>query len=67
MWEYKTEIINAKGVFSSGKFHSEELDQKLNEMGKLGWELVNIATSNKGYGESRALIAVFKRPIKSER
>ncbi len=62
MWEYRTEIIKATASFMGGKFNSEELDAKLNEMGSKGWELVNFATANRGYGESGSIIAIFKRP-----
>ena len=66
MWEYRTEIINAKTSFMGGKFNSQELDKKLNELGKQDWELVSFATSNQGFGDSRSIIAIFKRKTNYE-
>lgn len=60
-WEYKTVKMKARGVFG-GEVDTDELEARLNELGARGWELVNVFDTNHGYGQSRLIIAVFKRP-----
>ncbi len=47
-WEYRTEVGNQ--VLS---------DERLNALGRDGWELVSVA----GRGEHKGLIYVFKREV----
>ena len=61
-WEYKT-IKLATGGFSGGKFDERELDAMLNKYGSIGWELVVGFDTNKGTGESRDVVIIFKRQI----
>lgn len=60
-FEYKTHVLNTEVSFLGGKFDSDSMDVALNKFAKDGWELVNVVASNKGYGETRALIFFFKR------
>jgi hypothetical protein len=60
-WEYKTVKMKAKGIMG-GLVDTEELEARLNELGSRGWELVNVFDTSAGYGHSRLIIAVFKRP-----
>lgn len=60
MWEYKTIKIAAHGVFG-GKVKEAELDARLNELGRQGWELVSAFSSNTMNGVTRDVVAVFKR------
>lgn len=60
-WEYKTYVLDADKSFWGGKFDSSSLDNVLNQFGSEGWELVNTVASNKAYGETRAVIFLFKR------
>lgn len=59
-WEYLSLKLETKG-FLGGKFDTQELDSQLNRLGEEGWELVSCFATNKGYGESRYVIAVLKR------
>lgn len=61
-WEYKTVKLSANHGFLGGKVDIQELNSQLNELGSLGWELVNTITTNMGYGTSRDIISIFKRP-----
>jgi hypothetical protein len=55
-WEYKT-IYSNKRTFLSGTVKTVELNEQLNELGREGWELVNISA----YGVGRGILIVLKR------
>jgi hypothetical protein len=59
-WEFKTLKHPTKGLLG-GKFDEEELDRKLNELGQQGWDLVSAFTTSQAQGQSRDIVAVFKR------
>ena len=61
MWEYKTVEIMPEKSFWGGKFNAAAIENELNAYGEQGWELVGLSNPAMGYGETRALIAVFKR------
>jgi hypothetical protein len=61
-WEYKTIKLAAKG-FAGGKFDENQLDLYMNQLGSQGWELVTGFDTNKGYGETRDVVVIFKRPL----
>ena len=61
-WEYKTLKLNVEGWFGP-KFKEEEVDAQLNGMGYDGWELVSAFDTNAGYGATRDLVLLFKRPL----
>ena len=61
-WEYKTVMIKATGWFSGGKVDVNVLDERLNALGKEGWELASGFDTNKLYGETRDVVLIFKRP-----
>lgn len=55
-WEYHVERIGKK---------SEKVEERFNELGRDGWELVSVAapqTGQLGALSTSALIATFKRP-----
>lgn len=56
-WEYTSVQIETHG-WLGGKIEASDFDAKLNELGRDGWELVNVFQAA---GSSR-VIAVFKRP-----
>ena len=58
--EYKTIKLQATG-FTGGKIDETKLDDMMNELGAQGWELVTGFDTNKGYGETRDVIIIFKR------
>ena len=59
-WEYKTMKLHATG-FIGGKLDETKLDCMMNELGAQGWELVAGFDTNKGYGETRDVVVIFKR------
>ena len=59
-WEYKTMKLQATG-FIGGKLDETKLDYIMNELGAQGWELVTGFDTNKGYGETRDVVIIFKR------
>jgi hypothetical protein len=59
-WEYRTYSLRTGG-FLGGKVNQEDLDQALNEAGREGWELVSVFDTTQGSGQTRDVIAVFKR------
>lgn len=59
-WEYKTVALAAHG-FLGGKLDTGRFEQLLNQLGKEGWELVNVFDTNQYQGATRDVIAVFKR------
>jgi hypothetical protein len=63
-WEYMTLLVGTTGIFLGGKLDGEAFNNKLNEAGAEGWELVAVTDTNKGSGETRDIVAVFKRPVK---
>jgi len=60
-WEYKTLKTPATGGLLGGKFDDVALETKLNELGGQRWELVAAFATHMGYGQSRDVIAIFKR------
>ncbi len=59
-WEYSTIKVLTKG-FSGGILEIQSFDTELNKMGSEGWELVSCFDTNQSYGQTREVIAVFKR------
>jgi hypothetical protein len=59
-WEYKTVSLRTGG-FLGGKVKQEDLEQALNQAGRDGWELVSVFDTSQGSGQTRDVIAVFKR------
>ena len=61
-WEYKTIKIGTTG-FSGGILDEVKFDKYMNDLGQQGWELVTAFDTNQGYGATRDVVAVFKRPV----
>jgi len=59
-WEYKT-VSWRTGGFLGGKVNQEDLEHALNQAGRDGWELVSVFDTSQGSGQTRDVIAVFKR------
>jgi len=70
MYEYVTRVMGVKGYRISGDDHSEKLasllDEVSSELGKDGWELVNVFPSLMSGGAAAKLLAVYKRQIKEK-
>ncbi len=61
-WEYHTERFDTDfGFFSGTTFDNEEMEKKLNSLGREGWELVSVFDISKVKGGSKHVIAIFKR------
>ncbi|MEK7685219.1 MAG: DUF4177 domain-containing protein [Verrucomicrobiota bacterium] len=60
-WEYKTIILPAKGFFG-GKIDEAKLQETINDWGLQGWELAAAVAMNQMQGQTRSLVAIFKRP-----
>jgi Domain of unknown function (DUF4177) len=62
-WEYLTVMFKATGFWRGGKLDGDAFNSKLNELGEQGWELVSVFDTNMSEGETRDVVAVFKRAI----
>lgn len=61
-WEYHTERFDTDFRFFSGTtFDTKEMNDKLNALGRDGWELVSVFDISKVKGGSKYVIAIFKR------
>jgi hypothetical protein len=60
-WEYKTIKFGAKGGFFGGKLDEKKLEAYINELGRDGWELVTAFDTNMAQGQTRDIVAIFKR------
>ncbi|MCX7774347.1 MAG: DUF4177 domain-containing protein [Clostridia bacterium] len=59
-WEYRTLQIEATG-FMGGIVDLQTFQGELNALGKEGWELVSCFDTNMNQGQTRYVIAIFKR------
>ena len=59
-WEYKTILFDTV-AFLSGKIDVVGLEKVLNDSGREGWELVNMAPHITRLGKGGGLVLVFKR------
>jgi len=64
-YEYQTRVIDVKG-FWGGKVDPHELDRTLNDMGFMGWRLVEMTPSTQSYGNTRWLVCVFERETRQQ-
>lgn len=60
-WTYATAKFETSGLTRT-KFDEGAFDDKLNEYGAQGWELVSVFDTNAGDGGTKFVLAVFKRP-----
>lgn len=65
-WEYRTVTLEKDGSFLSTGY--EDPEEKLNELGEKGWELVEKLPSQYSSGSSeggyeKMNLLVFKRPV----
>lgn len=63
-WEYKSVSLKCPGFFKS-KLDNEDLEQLLNSLGKLGWELVHVVPLL-GNGYTQSITAILKRPANTD-
>jgi hypothetical protein len=62
-WEYTTVMFESEGWLLGGVLNGEKFNNRLNELGEEGWELVNVFDTNVQGGRSRNIVAVMKRPL----
>jgi hypothetical protein len=60
-WEYKTIKLNTSKYILASVFEEGKLDQIMNQMGAEGWELVTAFDTNVGSGQTKDIVAIFKR------
>ncbi len=60
-WEYRTVKLRPQG-FWGGVVDEAQLDAVMNGLGRDGWELATSFVTHEGYGRTRDVIMVFKRP-----
>ena len=60
-WEYKTIKLDTTKYFVASVFEEGKLDQIMNQMGAEGWELVTAFDTNVGSGQTKDIVAIFKR------
>jgi hypothetical protein len=61
-WEYMTLVFAATGFILGGKLDGKKLNDRLNELGEEGWELVSVFDTNMHDGTTRDVYAILKRP-----
>lgn len=59
-WEYKT--VEFSGGFWS-RLDRKTIDERLNDYGQQGWELVSLVMTAAGFGAPHAMMAALKRPL----
>ena len=66
-FEYLTKVLGRKGYRIAGDDHSDKLAEMLretsNELGREGWELVEVFPSLMSGGAAAKLLATYKRPL----
>ncbi len=62
-WEYMTLKFATTGFWRGGNLNTDTFNQKLNDLGEEGWELVSIFDTNHSQGATRDVVAVFKRSL----
>jgi len=60
------EDVSGAWIFDpGGKVDESTLNQKLNALGHVGWELVSSFDTSKADGRSRNIVLIFKRELAS--
>lgn len=54
-------MFEATGWFLGGKLDGQRFNDRLNELGEEGWELVTVFDTNFTQGGTRDVVAVLKR------
>jgi hypothetical protein len=61
-FEYKVLDVPAKGFWFGGKINHQDLSDKLNDLGNLGWEVCSMTNTVMYNSATRGLIIILKRP-----
>jgi hypothetical protein len=63
VWEYRTELIERGFMgFGSGQVDQRALEERLDELGAEGWELVHASWDQRVRGKRGGHLLLFKRP-----
>lgn len=60
-WHYKVVEFDPKKSLMGGKVDSQYMENRLNELGKLGWEVISSFTTNEGYGSTKKIVYTLKK------
>ena len=65
LWEYETLVMQVatEGLVVRPELNVPEFKSKLNDLGRMGWELVAVFDVNMLQGGSKQIVATFKRPV----
>lgn len=61
-WEYKTVKLGVVGLLGV-TFDEKKVNEFMNKLGSIGWELVSSFDVNEADGNSLFVILIFKRPL----
>ena len=61
-WDYRTLVIDTGSFLSRGDIDEGEIEDRLKELGKRGFELVSAVPVSDGSVGTRRLLFVLKRP-----
>jgi len=61
-FEYKILDVPARGFFG-GNINYQELSDKLNGLGQIGWEVVSMGATNMYSNATKGLVIILKREI----
>lgn len=62
-WEYRVITMKTEG-FMGGKVDVSQLELMMNNLGRDEWELAAALDTNEGYGRTRDVVLLFKRPLR---
>ena len=57
-------MFEASGWLLGGKLDGRQFNDRLNQLGEEGWELISVFDTNFLKGGTRDVVAVLKRPMK---
>ena len=56
-------MFDVSGWLIGGKLDGQKFNDRLNQLGEEGWELVSVCDTNVIQGGTRDVVAVLKRPM----
>ena len=59
MFQYK--VLNLEFSFFSSKIKQDELESKLNDLGREGWELTTSLETNSSQGRTNQAVLILKK------
>jgi Domain of unknown function (DUF4177) len=67
LWEYEAFVMQVatEGFVVRPELNVPEFKSRLNDLGRMGWELVAVFDVNMLQGGSKQVVATFKRPVSS--